>query len=196
MKKIIIGFMVVILLSGCAKEEKDMCTYNIDEDKIYATSNYENDIKTCEKVIYVYDEYDLKVETVPTTNKNGFTMTLYYKDKVINNKFADVEFVNISVVKVNNNIFVKPATGAQDFNDYLIVFNKEGKVLKELERVHVKEIKDDSFKVMEYNIYSIGGYNCSEYENKEQVAYMENVYSTSTLELIDSTEFKIKDICY
>ena len=196
MKKIIIGFMVVILLSGCAKEEKDMCTYNIEEGKSIATSNYENDIKTCEKVNYVYDEYDLKVETVPTSNKNGFTMTLYYKDKVINNKFTDVEFVNISVVKVNNNIFVKPATGAQDFNDYLIVFNKEGKVLKELERVHVKEIKDDSFKVMEYNIYSIGGYNCSEYENKEQVAYMENVYSTSTLEHIDSTEFKIKDICY
>ena len=196
MKKIIIGFMVVILLSGCAKEEKDMCTYNIEEGKSLATSNYENDIKTCEKVNYVYDEYDLKIETVPTTNKNAFTMTLYYKDKVINNKFADVEFVNISVVKVNNNIFVKPATGAQDFNGYLIVFDKEGKVLKELERVHVKEIKDDSFKVMEYNIYSIGGYNCSEYEDKEQVAYMENVYSTSTLELIDSNEFKIKDICY
>ena len=196
MKKIIIGFMVVILLSGCAEEEKDMCTYNIDKDKIYATSNYENDIKTCEKVNYVYDEYDLKVETVPTTNKNGFTMTLYYKDKVINNKFADVEFVNISVVKVNNNIFVKPATGAQDFNGYLIVFDKEGKVLKELEKVHVKEIKEDSFNVMEYNIYSIGGYNCSEYEDKEQVAYRENVYSTSSLELIDSTEFKIKDICY
>ncbi len=196
MKKIIIGFMVVILLSGCAEEEKDMCTYNIDEDKIYATSNYENDIKTCEKVNYVYNEYDLKIETVPTSNKNGFTMTLYYKDKVINNKFADVEFVNISVVKVNNNIFVKPFTGAQDFNGYLIVFDKEGKVLKELERVHVKEIKDDSFKVMEYNIYSIGGYNCSEYEDKEQVAYTENIYSTSTLELMDSTEFKIKDVCY
>ena len=196
MKKIILGFMVVILLSGCAEEEKDMCTYNIDEDKIYATSNYENDIKTCEKVNYVYDEYDLKVETVPTSNKNGFTMKLYYKDKVINNKFADVKFVNISVVKVNNNIFVKPATGAQDFNSYLIVFDKEGKVLKELERVHVKEIKDDSFKVMEYNIYSIGGYNCSEYEDKEQVAYTENIYSTSTLELMDSTEFKIKDVCY
>ena len=196
MKKIIMGFMVVILLSGCAKEEKDMCTYNIDEDKIYATSNYENDIKTCEKVNYVYDEYDLKVETVPTTNKNGFTMTLYYKDKVINNKFADVEFANIEVIKVNNNIFVKPFTGAQDFSGYLIVFDKEGKVLKELEKVHVKEIKEDSFKVMEYNIYSIGGYNCSEYEDKEQVAYMENVYSTSTLELIDSTEYKIKDVCY
>ena len=196
MKKIIMGIMVVILLSGCAKEEKDMCTYNIDEDKIYATSNYENDIKTCEKVIYVYDEYDLKVETVPTTNKNGFTMTLYYKDKVINNKFADVEFANIEVIKVNNNIFVKPFTGAQDFSGYLIVFDKEGKVLKELEKVHVKEIKEDSFNVMEYNIYSIGGYNCSEYEDKEQVAYMENVYSTSSLELIDSTEFKIKDICY
>ena len=196
MKKIIMGIMVVILLSGCAKEEKDMCTYNIDEDKIYATSNYENDIKTCEKVIYVYDEYDLKVETVPTTNKNGFTMTLYYKDKVINNKFADVEFANIEVIKVNNNIFVKPFTGAQDFSGYLIVFDKEGKVLKELEKIHVKEIKEDSFNVMEYNIYSIGGYNCSEYEDKEQVAYMENVYSTSSLELIDSTEFKIKDICY
>lgn len=196
MKKIIMGIMVVILLSGCAKEEKDMCTYNIDKDKIYATSNYENDIKTCEKVIYVYDEYDLKVETVPTTNKNGFTMTLYYKDKVINNKFADVEFANIEVIKVNNNIFVKPFTGAQDFSGYLIVFDKEGKVLKELEKIHVKEIKEDSFNVMEYNIYSIGGYNCSEYEDKEQVAYMENVYSTSSLELIDSTEFKIKDICY
>lgn len=196
MKKIIIGFMVVILLSGCAEEEKDMCTYNIDEDKIYATSNYENDIKTCEKVNYVYNEYDLKIETVPTSNKNGFTMTLYYKDKVINNKFADVEFANIEVIKVNNNIFVKPFTGAQDFNGYLIVFDKEGKVLKELERVHVKEIKDDSFKVMEYNIYSIGGYNCSEYEDKEQVAYTENIYSTSTLELMDSTEFKIKDVCY
>ena len=196
MKKIIMGIMVVILLSGCAKEEKDMCTYNIDEDKIYVTSNYENDIKTCEKVNYVYDEYDLKIETVPTSNKLGFTMTLYYNDKVINNKFADVEFANISVVKVNNNIFVKPSTGAQDFNGYLIVFDKEGKVLKELERVHVKEIKDDSFKVMEYNIYSIGGYNCSQYEDKEQVAYTENVYSTSTLELMGSTEFKIKDICY
>ena len=60
----------------------------------------------------------------------------------------------------------------------------------------MKEIEDDSFEVLEYNIYSIGGYNCSEYEDKEQVAYTENVYSTSTLELIDSTEFKIKDVCY
>ena len=107
-----------------------------------------------------------------------------------------VIFVNISVAKVSNNIFVKPSTGAQDFNGYLIVFDKDGRVLKELEKVHVKEIKEDSFNVMEYNIYSIGGYNCSEYEDKEQVAYMENVYSTSSLELIDSTEFKIKDICY
>lgn len=196
MKKIMIGIMVVILLSGCAKEEKDMCTYNIEEGKSLATSNYKNDIKTCEKVNYVYDEYDLKIETMPTSNKNGFTMKLYYKDKVINNKFADVEFANIEVIKVNNNIFVKPITGAQDFNGYLIVFDKEGKVLKELERVHVKEIKDDLFKVMEYNIYSIGGYNCSEYEDKEQVAYTENIYSTSTLELIDSTEFRIKDVCY
>lgn len=196
MKKIIMGIMVVILLSGCAKEEKDMCTYNIEEGKSLATSNYKNDIKTCEKVNYVYDEYDLKIETVPTSNKLGFTMTLYYKDKVINNKFADVEFAGATVVKVNDNIFVKPFTGAQDFNGYLIVFDKEGKVLKELERVHVKEIKEDSFNVMEYNIYSIGGYNCSEYEDKEQVAYMENVYSTSTLELIDSTEYKIKDVCY
>lgn len=196
MKKIMIGIMVVILLSGCAKEEKDMCTYNIEEGKSLATSNYKNDIKTCEKVNYVYDEYDLKIETMPTSNKNGFTMKLYYKDKVINNKFADVEFANIEVIKVNNNIFVKPFTGAQDFNGYLIVFDKEGKVLKELERVHVKEIKDDLFKVMEYNIYSIGGYNCSEYEDKEQVAYTENIYSTSTLELIDSTEFRIKDVCY
>lgn len=196
MKKIMLGIMVVILLSGCAKEEKDMCTYNIEEGKSLATSNYKNDIKTCEKVNYVYDEYDLKIETMPTSNKNGFTMKLYYKDKVINNKFADVEFANIEVIKVNNNIFVKPFTGAQDFNGYLIVFDKEGKVLKELERVHVKEIKDDLFKVMEYNIYSIGGYNCSEYEDKEQVAYTENIYSTSTLELIDSTEFRIKDVCY
>lgn len=196
MKKIIMGIMVVVLLSGCAEEEKDMCTYNIEEGKSLATSNYKNDIKTCEKVNYVYDEYDLKVETVPTTNKNAFTMTLYYKDKVINNKFADVEFANIEVIKVNNNIFVKPFTGAQDFNGYLIVFDKEGKVLKELERVNINEIKDDSFKVMEYNIYSIGGYNCSKYEDKEQVAYTENVYSTSTLELIDSTEFRIKDVCY
>lgn len=196
MKKIIMGIMVVILLSGCAKEEKDMCTYNIEEGRSYLTKKYEDDVNSCEKVNYIYDEYDLKIETVPTSDKLGFTMQLYYNDKVINNKFADVKFVNISVVKVNNNIFVKPSTGAQDFNDYLIVFNKEGKVLKELERVHVKEIKDDSFKVMEYNIYSIGGYNCSQYEDKEQVAYTENVYSTSTLELMGSTEFKIKDICY
>ena len=33
MKKIIMGILVVILLSGCAKEEKDMCTYNIEEGK-------------------------------------------------------------------------------------------------------------------------------------------------------------------
>ena len=196
MKKIILGFMVVILLSGCAEEEKDMCTYNIDEDKIYATSNYENDIKTCEKVNYVYDEYDLKIETVPGSDKAVFTMNLYYKDKVINNKFTNVEFMNADVVKVNGNIFVKLVTGAQDYNIYLIVFDKDGKVLKELERVNMKEIEDDSFEVLEYNIYSIGGYNCSEYEDKEQVAYTENVYSTSTLELIDSTEFKIKDVCY
>ena len=196
MKKIIMGIMVVILLSGCAKEEKDMCTYNIDEDKIYATSNYENDIKTCEKVNYVYDEYDLKIETVPGSDKAVFTMNLYYKDKVINNKFTNVEFMNADVVKVNGNIFVKLVTGAQDYNIYLIVFDKDGKVLKELERVNMKEIEDDSFEVLEYNIYSIGGYNCSEYEDKEQVAYTENVYSTSTLKLIDSTEFKIRDVCY
>ena len=196
MKKIIIGFMVVILLSGCAKEEKDMCTYNIEEGKSIATSNYENDIKTCEKVNYVYDEYDLKIETVPGSDKAVFTMNLYYKDKVINNKFTNVEFMNADVVKVNGNIFVKLVTGAQDYNIYLIVFDKDGKVLKELERVNMKEIEDDSFEVLEYNIYSIGGYNCSEYEDKEQVAYTENVYSTSTLELIDSTEFKIKDVCY
>ena len=64
------------------------------------------------------------------------------------------------------------------------------------ELVRTGKIEDDSFEVLEYNIYSIGGYNCSEYEDKEQVAYTENVYSTSTLELIDSTEFKIKDVCY
>lgn len=196
MKKIIMGIMVVILLSGCAKEEKDMCTYNIEEGKSIATSNYENDIKTCEKVNYVYDEYDLKIETVPGSDKAVFTMNLYYKDKVINNKFTNVEFMNADVVKVNGNIFVKLVTGAQDYNIYLIVFDKDGKVLKELERVNMKEIEDDSFEVLEYNIYSIGGYNCSEYEDKEQVAYTENVYSTSTLELIDSTEFKIKDVCY
>ena len=196
MKKIIIGFMVVILLSGCAKEEKDMCTYNIEEGKSLATSNYENDIKTCEKVNYVYDEYDLKIETVPGSDKAVFTMNLYYKDKVINNKFTNVEFMNADVAKVNGNIFVKLVTGAQDYNIYLIVFDKDGNVLKELERVNMKEIEDDSFKVLEYNIYSIGGYNCSEYEDKEQVAYRENVYSTSTLELIGSTEYKIKDICY
>lgn len=196
MKKIIMGIMVVILLSGCAKEEKDMCTYNIEEGKSIATSNYENDIKTCEKVNYVYDEYDLKIETVPGSDKAVFTMNLYYKDKVINNKFTNVEFMNADVVKVNGNIFVKLVTGAQDYNIYLIVFDKDGKVLKELERVNMKEFEDDSFEVLEYNIYSIGGYNCSEYEDKEQVAYTENVYSTSTLELIDSTEFKIKDVCY
>ncbi len=196
MKKIIMGIMVVILLSGCAEEEKDMCTYNIEEGKSIATSNYENDIKTCEKVNYVYDEYDLKIETVPGSDKAVFTMNLYYKDKVINNKFTNVEFMNADVVKVNGNIFVKLVTGAQDYNIYLIVFDKDGKVLKELERVNMKEIEDDSFEVLEYNIYSIGGYNCSEYEDKEQVAYTENVYSTSTLELIDSTEFKIKDVCY
>ena len=196
MKKIIIGFMVVILLSGCAKEEKDMCTYNIEEGKSLATSNYENDIKTCEKVNYVYDEYDLKIETVPGSDKAVFTMNLYYKDKVINNKFTNVEFMNADVAKVNGNIFVKLVTGAQDYNIYLIVFDKDGNVLKELERVNMKEIEDDLFKVLEYNIYSIGGYNCSEYEDKEQVAYMENVYSTSTLELIGSTEYKIKDVCY
>ncbi len=196
MKKIIMGIMIIILLSGCAEEEKDMCTYNIEEGKIYATSNYENDIKTCEKVNYVYDEYDLKIETVPGSDKAVFTMNLYYKDKVINNKFTNVEFMNADVVKVNGNIFVKLVTGAQDYNIYLIVFDKDGKVLKELERVNMKEIEDDSFEVLEYNIYSIGGYNCSEYEDKEQVAYTENVYSTSTLELIDSTEFKIKDVCY
>lgn len=196
MKKIIMGIMVVILLSGCAEEEKDMCTYNIEEGKSIATSNYENDIKTCEKVNYVYDEYDLKIETVPGSDKAVFTMNLYYKDKVINNKFTNVEFMNADVVKVNGNIFVKLVTGAQDYNIYLIVFDKDGKVLKELERVNMKEIEDDSFEVLEYNIYSIGGYNCSEYEDKEQVAYTENVYSTSTLKLIDSTEFKIKDVCY
>ena len=196
MKKIIMGIMVVILLSGCAKEEKDMCTYNIEEGKSIATSNYENDIKTCEKVNYVYDEYDLKIETVPGSDKAVFTMNLYYKDKVINNKFTNVEFMNADVVKVNGNIFVKLVTGAQDYNIYLIVFDKDGKVLKELERVNMKEFEDDSFEVLEYNIYSIGGYNCSEYEDKEQVAYTENVYSTSTLKLIDSTEFKIKDVCY
>lgn len=196
MKKIIMGIMVVILLSGCAKEEKDMCTYNIEEGKSIATSNYENDIKTCEKVNYVYDEYDLKIETVPGSDKAVFTMNLYYKDKVINNKFTNVEFMNADVVKVNGNIFVKLVTGAQDYNIYLIVFDKDGKVLKELERVNMKEFEDDSFEVLEYNIYSIGGYNCSEYEDKEQVAYTENVYSTSTLELIDITEFKIKDVCY
>lgn len=196
MKKIIMGIMVVILLSGCAEEEKDMCTYNIEEGKNIATSNYENDIKTCEKVNYVYDEYDLKIETVPGSDKAVFTMNLYYKDKVINNKFTNVEFMNADVVKVNGNIFVKLVTGAQDYNIYLIVFDKDGKVLKELERVNMKEIEDDSFEVLEYNIYSIGGYNCSEYEDKEQVAYTENVYSTSTLKLIDSTEFKIKDVCY
>ena len=166
MKKIIMGIMVVILLSGCAEEEKDMCTYNIEEGKIYATSNYENDIKTCEKVNYVYDEYDLKIETVPGSDKAVFTMNLYYKDKVINNKFTNVEFMNADVVKVNGNIFVKLVTGAQDYNIYLIVFDKDGKVLKELERVNMKEIEDDSFEVLEYNIYSIGGYNCSEYEDK------------------------------
>lgn len=196
MKKIIMGIMVVILLSGCAEEEKDMCTYNIEEGKSIATSNYENDIKTCEKVNYVYDEYDLKIETVPGSDKAVFTMNLYYKDKVINNKFTNVEFMNADVVKVNGNIFVKLVTGAQDYNIYLIVFDKDGKVLKELERVNMKEIEDDSFEVLEYNIYSIGGYNCSEYEDKEQVAYTENIYSTSTLELIDSTEFRIKDVCY
>ena len=196
MKKIIMGIMVVILLSGCAEEEKDMCTYNIEEGKSLATSNYKNDIKTCEKVNYVYDEYDLKIETVPGSDKAVFTMNLYYKDKVINNKFTNVEFMNADVVKVNGNIFVKLVTGAQDYNIYLIVFDKDGKVLKELERVNMKEIEDDSFEVLEYNIYSIGGYNCSEYEDKEQVAYTENVYSTSTLKLIDSTEFKIKDVCY
>ena len=196
MKKIIMGIMVVILLSGCAEEEKDMCTYNIEEGKSIATSNYENDIKTCEKVNYVYDEYDLKIETVPGSDKAVFTMNLYYKDKVINYKFTNVEFMNADVIKVNGNIFVKLVTGAQDYNIYLIVFDKDGKVLKELERVNMKEIEDDSFEVLEYNIYSIGGYNCSEYEDKEQVAYMENVYSTSTLELIDSTEYKIKDVCY
>ena len=196
MKKIIMGIMVIILLSGCAEEEKDMCTYNIEEGKSIATSNYENDIKTCEKVNYVYDEYDLKIETVPGSDKAVFTMNLYYKDKVINNKFTNVEFMNADVVKVNGNIFVKLVTGAQDYNIYLIVFDKDGKVLKELERVNMKEFEDDSFEVLEYNIYSIGGYNCSEYEDKEQVAYTENVYSTSTLELIDSTEFKIKDVCY
>lgn len=196
MKKIIMGIMVVILLSGCAEEEKDMCTYNIEEGKSIATSNYENDIKTCEKVNYVYDEYDLKIETVPGSDKAVFTMNLYYKDKVINNKFTNVEFMNADVVKVNGNIFVKLVTGAQDYNIYLIVFDKDGKVLKELERVNMKEFEDDSFEVLEYNIYSIGGYNCSEYEDKEQVAYTENVYSTSTLKLIDSTEFKIKDVCY
>ena len=196
MKKIIMGLMVVILLSGCAKEEKGMCTYNIEEGKSIATSNYENDIKICEKVNYVYDEYDLKIETVPGSNKAVFTMNLYYKDKVINNKFTNVEFMNADVAKVNGNIFVKLVTGAQDYNIYLIVFDKDGKVLKELERVNMKEIEDDSFKVLEYNIYSIGGYNCSEYEDKEQVAYRENVYSTSSLELIDSTEYKIKDVCY
>ena len=196
MKKIIMGFMVVILLSGCAKEEKDICTYNIEEGKIYATSNYENDIKTCEKVNYVYDEYDLKIETVPGSDKAVFTMNLYYKDKVINNKFTNVEFMNADVVKVNDNVFVKLVTGAQDYNIYLIVFDKDGKILKELEKVNMKEIGDDSFEVLEYNIYSIGGYNCSEYEDKEQVAYIKNVYSTSTLELIDSVEYKIKDVCY
>ena len=196
MKKIIMGIMVVILLSGCAEEEKDMCTYNIEEGKSIATSNYENDIKTCEKVNYVYDEYDLKIETVPGSDKAVFTMNLYHKDKVINNKFTNVEFMNADVVKVNGNIFVKLVTGAQDYNIYLIVFDKDGKVLKELETVNMKEIEDDSFEVLEYNIYSIGGYNCSEYEDKEQVAYTENVYSTSTLKLIDSTEFKIKDVCY
>lgn len=196
MKKIIMGIMIIILLSGCAEEEKDMCTYNIEEGKSLATSNYKNDIKTCEKVNYVYDEYDLKIETVPGSDKAVFTMNLYYKDKVINNKFTNVEFMNADVVKVNGNIFVKLVTGAQDYNIYLIVFDKDGKVLKELERVNMKEIEDDSFEVLEYNIYSIGGYNCSEYEDKEQVAYTENVYSTSTLELIDSTEFKIKDVCY
>ena len=166
MKKIIMGIMVVILLSGCAEEEKDMCTYNIEEGKSIATSNYENDIKTCEKVNYVYDEYDLKIETVPGSDKAVFTMNLYYKDKVINNKFTNVEFMNADVVKVNGNIFVKLVTGAQDYNIYLIVFDKDGKVLKELERVNMKEIEDDSFEVLEYNIYSIGGYNCSEYEDK------------------------------
>ena len=196
MKKIIMGFMVVILLSGCAKEEKDMCTYNIEEGKSLTNSNYKNDIKTCEKVNYVYDEYDLKIETVPTSNKLGFTMTLYYNDKVINNKFADVEFAGATVVKVNDNIFVRPFTGKQDFNSYLIVFDKDGRVLKELERVNINEIKGDTFKVMEYKIYAFGGYICSQYEGKEQVAYMENVYSTSTLELIGSTEYKIKDVCY
>lgn len=196
MKKIIIGIMVVILLSGCAKEEKDMCTYNIEEGESTLTGNYENDIRTCEKVNYVYNEYDLKIETVPGSDKAVFTMNLYYKDKIINNKFTNVEFMNADVVKVNGNIFVKFVTGAQDYNIYLIVFDKDGKVLKELERVNMKEIKDNSFEVLEYNIYSIGGYNCSEYEDKEQVAYTENVYSTSTLELIDSTEYKIKDVCY
>lgn len=196
MKKIIMGFMVIILLSGCAEEEKDMCTYNIEKGESTLTGNYENDIRTCEKVNYVYDEYDLKIETVPGYDKAVFTMNLYYKDKVINNKFTNVEFMNADVVKVNGNIFVKLVTGAQDYNIYLIVLDKDGKVLKELERVSMKEIEDDSFEVLEYNIYSIGGYTCSKYEDKEQVAYMKNVYSTSTLELTNSTEYKIKDVCY
>lgn len=196
MKKIIMGLMFVILLSGCAEEEKDMCTYDIEEGRSHLTGNYENDIRTCEKVNYIYDEYDLKVETVPGSDKAVFAMNLYYKDKVINNKFNNVEFMNADVVKVNDNVFVKLVTGAQDYNIYLIVFDKDGKILKELEKVNMKEIGDDSFEVLEYNIYSIGGYNCSEYEDKEQVAYIKNVYSTSTLELIDSVEYKIKDVCY
>ena len=64
------------------------------------------------------------------------------------------------------------------------------------DHLRVSKIKGDTFKVMEYKIYAFGGYICSQYEDKEQVAYTENVYSTSTLELMGSTEFKIKDICY
>lgn len=190
MKKKILIFLLVLVLTGCGNKH---CNSNFSG---YMTENYYEDAKKCKTVSYKNEEKNIELLTTPNENGKSFTAKIKYNNRDLNHSYLDMEFNNALINQHNNVNFLEL------YNDRnyatLIVFDMSGNVGFEISNTSSPIFNENSFTIKEYLLFlknSENDYICQNYKNTDRIAYVEKTYNMNTFSLVGEKDVMLKDIC-
>lgn len=190
MKKIFVLILLLLVLTGCGRKK---CDYNIEN---ILTENYSEDALKCKKVTYTSEKFDFQFITTPNKNGDAFLAEIMFKGAKFDYSYFDTEFVN---VKIRRNIekdvmFLELYNNRKNGNIYLVVMDLVGNIKYEIPNTSSPSIKGNNFIIKEYLRFADDEYLCEDY-NIEDIAYREVTYNIASLDVVNSKDIKIKEIC-
>lgn len=189
MKKIIV-LLLLLTLTGCGRKT---CNYKFYDT---LTKNYSEDALKCEKVTYVSNAYDFELVTTPNNAGDAFLAEIRYDGRKFIYSYPDVEFINAKIRKYEKQdiMFLELYTKSDNANVYLIVMDSVGNIKYEAPSTSSPVLDGENFIVREYLRFGDNKFLCSEYDSND-VLYRENTYNTISMNLVSSSDVKIKEIC-